>query len=162
MEVAGEKGLLGREATKISLRKMRVWWPGLARDVSEWVRGRGREELARYDRRGGYDITRRMNLGMFREVGVDLIGPYKQKDGAREEYGVITVERFTRFVRGGVSIGKEASNVCKVMRSIMWASPVRPYIIRADNAFGEAREYQKLCEERGLMWKIELKQGFPF
>ena len=76
MEVAGEKGLLGREATKISLREMRVWRPGLARDVSEWVRGRGREELTRHDRRGGYEITRQMNLGMIREVGVDLIGPY--------------------------------------------------------------------------------------
>ena len=40
------------------------------------------------------------------------------------------------------------------MRHIMWAWPVRPYIVRADNAFGEAREYQKLSEELGFMWKI--------
>ena len=60
------------------------------------------------------------------------------------------VERFTRFVWGGVSKGKEAGKVCTVMRSIMWAWPVRPYILRAGNAFGEAREYQKLCEELGF------------
>ena len=72
----------------------------------------------------------------------------------KEEYGVFVVERFTRFVRGGVSVGKEASKVCTVMRHIMWTWPVRPYIVRADNAFGEAREYQKLSEELGFMWKI--------
>ena len=64
------------------------------------------------------------------------------------------VGRLTRFVWGGVCAGKEASKVCTVMRNIMWAWPVRPYIARADNAFGEAREYQKLSEEIGFTWKI--------
>ena len=74
-ETAGEKGLLGSKATKISLREIRVWWPGLARDVGGWVKGRGRDELTRYDRRGGFEMARHMNLGMFREVDADLTGP---------------------------------------------------------------------------------------
>ena len=64
------------------------------------------------------------------------------------------VERFTRFVWGGVSVGKEAGKVRAVMRSLMWSWPIRPYILRADNAFGEAREYQKLSDELGFTWKI--------
>ena len=110
--------------------------------MGNWVKGRGRDELTRYDRKGGYVMTRQMNLGIFREVDVDLIGPYKQKASGKEDYGVIMVERFTRFVWGGVSVTKEASRVCTVMRHIMWAWPVRPYIVRADNAFGEAREFK--------------------
>ena len=30
-------GLLGREAIKMALRRMRVWWPGLAKEVGGWV-----------------------------------------------------------------------------------------------------------------------------
>ena len=153
-ETAGEKGLLGSKATKISLREIRVWWPGLARDVGGWVKGRGRDELTRYDRRGGFEMARHMNLGMFREVDADLTGPYKQKDSVKEEYEVTAVERFARCVRGGVSIGKGASKVRTVMRSTLWAWPVRPYLLRADNAFGEAREYRELSEELGFTWKI--------
>ena len=43
------------------------------------MKGRGRDELTGYDGRGGYEIARPLNPGMFREADVDLIGPYRRK-----------------------------------------------------------------------------------
>ena len=154
----GGEGLLGREAMKMSLRKMRARWPGLAKGLSEWAKNRGKQETQRYKLgMGGYVRIRHLNMGMFREAGVDLIGPYRYKKTkargaavAEDQYGAIMVERFTRYTWGGVAVGKEAAVVARAIQTTQAGWPVRPYLVRGDNAFGGARGFTKLTEEVGF------------
>ena len=71
----------------MNLRKMRAYWPGLAKGVGEWVRNRGAGETKRFQAgAGGYVRTRHVNLGMFREADVGFLGPRVRPEIQKAEW----------------------------------------------------------------------------